>query len=45
MENGKDTRLDQLLASYGADRARWPEAERMRGGGMDGLAQADARVD
>jgi hypothetical protein len=44
MENGKDTRLDQLFASYGADRARWPEAERLRDSGERGLAEADAKA-
>ena len=42
MENGKDTRLDQLFASYGADRARWPEADRARDTGEVGSGQADA---
>jgi hypothetical protein len=28
MEHGRQDRLDQLLASYGADRRRWPEADR-----------------
>lgn len=28
MEHGKDPRLDQIFASYGADRARWPASER-----------------
>ena len=28
MEHGKQDRLEQLIASYGADPARWPVAER-----------------
>ena len=31
MEHGKDPRLDQIFASYGADRARWPASERSLG--------------
>lgn len=28
MENGKTDRLEQLMASYGADKARWPVGDR-----------------
>ncbi len=42
MEYGKDNRLDQLLQSYGADRTRWPEAERQRPG--MGESEDDARA-
>jgi hypothetical protein len=46
MENGTDRkigdeRIDDLLASFGADRARWPEADRLRGSGTP-EAEADA---
>lgn len=42
MENGKKERLEQLLASYGADPARWPEAERGLHGSGPGLEDARA---
>lgn len=38
MTHGKDNRLDQLLASYGANPAHWPAAE--RGGASTGQLQA-----
>ena len=42
MEHGKDKRLDHLLEIYGADRARWPEAERVAY--TQGGAEAEARA-
>jgi len=43
MENGKHNRLDELLASYGADRSRWPAAERGAYPGHAGAAEDDAQ--
>ena len=44
MENSLDKRLGQLLESYGADRARWPEADRRLLLESDSATAAEARA-
>ena len=43
MENGKDNRLDQVLASYGAESARWPASDRGGNRDLTDAAAAEAR--
>lgn len=43
MEQGRDKRLDDLLRSYGAERHRWPEAERGAFADQAGEAWDEAR--
>lgn len=42
MEDGKQDRLEQLIASYGADPARWPVAERGKPTAIAGIEDARA---
>lgn len=42
MENGNNSRLSQLLMSYGADRSRWPADERLISTPGDGAAEEEA---
>lgn len=43
MENGKSNRRNELLASFGADRRRWPDAERDAFSAQPDAAEGDAR--
>ncbi len=44
MDERKDSRFEQLLASYGADRSRWPDGEKAMAGLADGAAEREART-